>query len=88
MGIYTNSVNGFVDESGQEIDIDIDALCEAFFYDDHYADSDAEKRELLESAEIALLEKKNITNKIHHQIANVMVKKAEEENFKIKNGIK
>lgn len=63
MGIYTNSVNGFVDESGQEIDIDIDALCEAFFYDDHYADSDAEKKELLESAEIALLEKKNITNR-------------------------
>ena len=33
-------------------------------------------------------QKKNITDKIHHQIADVMVKKAEEENFKIKNGIK
>ena len=33
-------------------------------------------------------QKKNITNKIHHRIADVMVKKAEEENFKIKNGIK
>jgi hypothetical protein len=40
----------------------MDELLEAFYYDDHYSDSDEEKRELLESAD-ALLEAKKISRK-------------------------
>jgi hypothetical protein len=63
MGIFTNS-NGYSDPvSGEEIEVNMDELMEQFFFDEHYADSDEEKRALFESAESILLEKKNITSK-------------------------
>lgn len=62
MGIYTGS-NGYRDEVGEEVNVNMDELMEQFFFDEHYADSDEEKRELLESAGALLLEKKNITSK-------------------------
>lgn len=63
MGIYSSS-NGYSDPvSGEEIEVNMDELMEQFFYDEHYADSDEEKRALIESADSILLEKKNITNR-------------------------
>lgn len=62
MGIYTES-NGYRDNDGEEIEVNLEELMEQFFYDDHYNDSDEEKAELFESAEMALLEKKNISSK-------------------------
>ena len=63
MGIYTDS-NGYSDpNTGEEIEINMDELMEQFFFDEHYADSDEEKRALIESADSILLEKNNITNK-------------------------
>ena len=62
MGIYTDS-NGYRDNDGEEIEVNLEELMEQFFYDDHYNDSDEEKAELFESAEMTLLEKKNISSK-------------------------
>lgn len=61
MGIYTQS-NGVSPEL-ENIDVNYEELMEAFFYDDFASCSDEEKKALFESAEVALLEKKNITNK-------------------------
>ena len=44
------------------MNLNMDELLEAFFYDDHYSDSDADKRELLEQADV-LLEAKKVSNK-------------------------
>lgn len=51
MGLYTN-----IGEEAREVEMEInmDELHEAFFYDDHYSDSDEEKRELLENADTLL----------------------------------
>ena len=55
MGIYTGS-NGY-DDNLTEVDVDMDELLEQFFYDDHYSDSDEEKRALFESSSELLEEK-------------------------------
>ena len=59
MGIYTNR-NGADDI--ESVEVNYEELMEQFFYDDFASCSDEEKRALFESSEIALLEKKNITN--------------------------
>ena len=61
MGLYTNFDNA---EAAREVEMELnmDELMEAFFYDDHYADSDEEKRELLENADV-LMEAKKISRK-------------------------
>lgn len=61
MGIYSQSTG--VSPEVEAIDVNMDELMEAFFYDDFANCSDEEKKALFESAEIALLEKKNITNR-------------------------
>ena len=61
MGIYTNSTG--VQPEVENIDVNYEELMEAFFYDDFASCSDEEKKVLFESAEIPLLEKKNITNR-------------------------
>lgn len=62
MGIYTEA-NGYKDNGGEELEVDMDELMEQFFYDEHYNDSDEDKRTLFESASAVLLEKKNISSK-------------------------
>jgi hypothetical protein len=61
MGLFTSFDNA---EAAREVEMELnmDELLEAFYYDDHYSDSDEEKRELLESAD-ALLEAKKISRK-------------------------
>ena len=61
MGLYTNP-NTLAEAKEVEMELNMDELLEAFYYDDHYSDSDEEKRELLESAD-ALLEAKKISRK-------------------------
>jgi len=61
MGLYTNP-NTMEAAHEVEMELNMDELLEAFYYDDHYADSDEEKRELLESAD-TLLEAKKISRK-------------------------
>lgn len=63
MGIFTSSKGYTNEDTLEDIDINLDELMEQFFYDDHYADSDEDKRALFESGEVALLEKKNITSR-------------------------
>ena len=61
MGLFTNSkVQAEVNEVN--MNFNMDEFMEACFYDEHYADSDAEKRELLESADI-LMEANKISRK-------------------------
>lgn len=60
MGIYSQSTG--VSPELEAIDVNMGELMEAYFYDDFANCSDEEKKALFESAEIALLEKKNITN--------------------------
>lgn len=47
MGLYTNMNHSFEEE--EMVDVNMDELLEAFFYDDHYSDSDYEKQQLLEN---------------------------------------
>lgn len=61
MGLYTNNER-LADERNIEMNLNMDELLEAFFYDDHYSDSDADKRELLEQADV-LLEAKKVSSK-------------------------
>lgn len=53
MGLFTNSQ---LAEDAREVtmNLNMDELQEAFFYDEHYADSDDEKRELLENADVLM----------------------------------
>ena len=61
MGLFTNAkVQAEVNEVN--MNFNMDEFMEACFYDEHYADSDAEKRELLESADI-LMEANKISRK-------------------------
>lgn len=59
MAIFTDFKNM---EESQSLNINTDELLEAFFYDDHYSDSDEEKQELLESSDV-LLEAKKISRR-------------------------
>lgn len=61
MGLFTNFDNAEVARE-IEMNFDMDEFLEACYYDEHYSDSDEEKRELLESAD-ALLEAKKISRK-------------------------
>ena len=61
MGLYTNP-NTIEAAHNVEMELNMDELLEAFFYDDHYSDSDEDKRELLETADV-LLEANNISRK-------------------------
>lgn len=61
MGLFTNP-NAIEEAKSVEMELNMDELLEAFFYDDHYSDSDEDKRELLESSD-ALLETKKISRK-------------------------
>ena len=45
MGLYTNP-NTMEAAHEIEMELNMDELLEAFYYDDHYSDSDEEKREL------------------------------------------
>lgn len=60
MGIYSDR-SGV--ESIETASVNYEELMEQFFYDDFASCSDEEKKALFESSEIAILEKKNITNK-------------------------
>ena len=61
MGLFKNAkVQAEVNEVN--MNFNMDEFMEACFYDEHYADSDAEKRELLESADI-LMEANKISRK-------------------------
>lgn len=61
MGLYTNERLS-QDLRETQVSLNMDELQEAFFYDDHYADSDSEKRELLEEADV-LMEAKKISRR-------------------------
>ena len=61
MGLFTNN-SAMADARDVTMNLNMDELQEAFFYDEHYADSDDEKRELLESADV-LMEAKKISRK-------------------------
>ena len=61
MGLYTNEQLA-QDTREVQMYLNMDELQEAFFYDDHYSDSDEEKRELLENADV-LQEAKKISRK-------------------------
>jgi hypothetical protein len=61
MGLYTNA-QAIADSQEITMNLNMDELQEAFFYDDHYSDSDADKRELLEQADV-LMEAKKISRK-------------------------
>lgn len=61
MGLYTNN-QLLSEERDIEMNFNMDELQEAFFYDEHYSDSDDEKRELLEQADV-LLESKKISRR-------------------------
>lgn len=61
MGLYTNP-QVMADATEVTMNFNMDELKEAFFYDDHYSDSDEEKRELLENADV-LMEAKKISRK-------------------------
>lgn len=53
MGLFTNS-QLMNDARDVTMNLDMDELQEAFFYDDHYSDSDEDKRELLEQADVLM----------------------------------
>ena len=57
MGLYTNEQLA-QDTREVQMYLNMDELQEAFFYDEHYSDSDDEKRELLEQADVLLDSKK------------------------------
>ena len=61
MGLYTNEQLA-QDTREVQMYLNMDELQEAFFYDDHYSDSDEEKRELLENADV-LQEAKKISRR-------------------------
>lgn len=61
MGLYTNNA-AMADAKDITMNFNMDELQEAFFYDEHYSDSDDKKRELLENADI-LMESKKISRK-------------------------
>ena len=61
MGLYTNERLS-QDLRETQVSLNMDELQEACFYDDHYADSDCEKRELLEEADV-LMEAKKISRR-------------------------
>lgn len=61
MGLYTNERLS-QDLRETQVSLNMDELQEAFFYDDHYADSDSKKRELLEEADV-LMEAKKISRR-------------------------
>ena len=61
MGLYTNLAI-MADTKDVTMNLNMDELQEAFFYDDHYSDSDEEKRELLENADV-LMEAKKISRR-------------------------
>ena len=61
MGLYTNPAI-MADTKDVTMNLNMDELQEAFFYDDHYSDSDEEKRELLENADV-LMEAKKISRR-------------------------
>lgn len=48
MGMFTNTNNR---EEYEDIYVNMEELTEAFFYDDHYADSDYDKQQLLENSD-------------------------------------
>lgn len=60
MGLYTNFDEAAINVT--ELDINMDELLEAFFFDEHYSDSDEEKRALLEDFD-TLTEAKKISRK-------------------------
>lgn len=61
MGLFTNQK--LMEEASEvTMNLNMDELQEAFFYDDHYSDSDAEKMELLENADV-LMEANKISRK-------------------------
>lgn len=59
MGMFTNTDQI---REVEELEVNLEELEEAYFYDDHYNDSDEEKRYLIESSGI-LNERSNIGNK-------------------------
>ena len=61
MGIFTEASMAAVDEDFEIDEAGMEELLEGFFYDDHYADSDEEKKAIFEDA--AILEKAKLTNK-------------------------
>lgn len=64
MGFYSN-YNGYGQSSNDTVltESEQNELFNAFFYDEHYSLNDDEKRALLESDEVALLEKAKYLNK-------------------------
>lgn len=60
MGLFTNFDNDRQDV--ESMNINMDELLEAFYYDDHYSDSDYEKQQLLETPD-PLLEAKKISRR-------------------------
>ena len=61
MGLFTDP-KAMAEAAEIEMNLNLDELCEAFFYDDHYSDSDEEKRALFENADV-LMESKKISRK-------------------------
>jgi hypothetical protein len=61
MGLYTN-VEAQQEAAQVTMNFNVDEFCEACFYDDHYSDSDEEKKAMLENADV-LLEAKKISRK-------------------------
>ena len=61
MGLYTDT-KALAEANEIEMNLNLDELCEAFFYDDHYSDSDEEKKALFENADV-LMEAKKISRK-------------------------
>lgn len=61
MGLYTNPAAQAA-ANDVEMNFNMQEFCEACFYDDHYSDSDAEKMELLENADV-LMEANKISRK-------------------------
>lgn len=60
MGLYTKFDDDNINVT--EMQVNMDELLEAFFFDEHYSDSDEEKRALLEDVDV-LMEAKRISNK-------------------------
>jgi hypothetical protein len=62
MGLYTNFDKDRADFEVETANVNMDELLEAFYYDDHYSDSDYEKQQLLETPD-PLLEAKKISRR-------------------------
>lgn len=60
MGLYTKFDDDNITTT--EMQVNMDELLEAYFFDEHYSDSDEEKRALLEDADV-LMEAKKISHK-------------------------